>query len=296
MTRLVPGFHRMPAAQYHADPCPQPSLSNSLAKKILSESAKKAWYCHPRLNPSFREEQDDKFDLGSTAHAALLEGAAGVEVIDPADYPSKTGSIPDGWTNVAIRAAREAARALGKTPILKRHYDDVQSMVDVALEFIAESEIAEFWFAAESEVTGVCVEGSVWLRCRFDKLASKEGFIGDYKTTEGSVAPGPFSMQITRMGYHIQDAFYRRVARGLGMEAPRFVFLAQSCEPPFECSLHGCDPAMQEIADAEVERAIDVWRACMSSKRWPSYGGRIHWVGPTNFMMNDHEARLAEAA
>jgi hypothetical protein len=71
------------------------------------------------------------------------------------------------------------------------------------------------------------------------------------------------------------------------------VFLAQSCEPPYECSLHGCDPALQEIADAEVERAIELWRECMTTKNWPSHGGRIHWALPPNYMMKEYEERLA---
>ena len=29
-----PGFYSMSAAQYHADPCPEPSLSSSIAKVL----------------------------------------------------------------------------------------------------------------------------------------------------------------------------------------------------------------------------------------------------------------------
>jgi hypothetical protein len=293
---VTPGFHRLTAEQYHADPTPQPSLSCSVAHILLRESARKAWHSHPRLNPDYVEEHDEKFDLGTTAHAALLEGAAGVAVIDPADYPSKTGSIPDGWTNNAIRAARDNARAIGKTPILKRHYDGVRLMVDTAEAFIKSSEIAEYWADAESEVTGVWLEDSgVWLRCRFDKLSPKHRFIADYKSTVDA-SPEAFSRLLLRMGYHIQDAFYRRGARTLGVDAPRFVFLAQSVEPPYECSLHGCDPALQEIADAEVQRAIGMWRTCIKTNKWPSHGGRIHWAMPTSYMMSEHEMRLQEAA
>ena len=169
---MSPGFHRIPADRYHQDPCVVPSLSNSMAQILLKESAYKAWHSHPRLNPDYRDVQDDKFDLGNASHAALLEGeAGGIAVIDPANYPSKTGSIPEGWTNTAIRAARDAARADGKTPLLKRHHDDVMSMVETAKAFIAKSEIAEAWRDAESELTGVCEEGGVWLRSRFDRIS-----------------------------------------------------------------------------------------------------------------------------
>jgi hypothetical protein len=52
----TPGYHRINAEKYHADPCVVPSLSSSIAKILLRESARKAWFSHPRLNPdSLRE-------------------------------------------------------------------------------------------------------------------------------------------------------------------------------------------------------------------------------------------------
>lgn len=298
-TGLHPGI---PSDQYHADDLvAAPSLSNSIVQVLLREAPKKAWHGHPKLNPRFRAGSDSKYDIGTSAHAVLLENdASKIAVIDPKEYPSKTGSIPDGWTNKAIRDARDAARAVGKTPLLKHHYEDVRDMVDEALAFISESEIDDQWHAAQPEVTGLWSEGTgralIWLRCRFDKLSPAQRWIGDYKTTDSSVAPEPFSRFIVRMDYHLQEAFYRRGARALGIEAPRFTFLAQECEPPYQCSLHACDPALQEIADAEVERAIRLWRTCLGSNNWPGYGGRIHYAMPTAYQMADHEMKLQEAA
>lgn len=292
---MTPGLHSgIPAEVYHADCCPRPSLSSSIAQVLLSESPRKAFFSHPRLNPDFRGEHESKFDLGTACHAVLLENdASKIAVIDPQDYPGKKGGIPDGWTNDAIRAARDAARASGRTPLLKHNYDDVREMVDAALAFIESTEIAEAWHAGESEVTGISLEPSgVWLRCRFDKLAASHQIIFDYKSTVDA-SPEPFSRLLVRMGYHVQDAFYRRVARALGIAAPKFIFLAQSVEPPYECSLHACDPALAEIADAEVERAIRLWGQCMRTNTWPSYGPQIHYALPTGYMMSEHEIRMA---
>lgn len=287
----------MQAATYHADPCRDPSLSSSIAQILLRESPLKAWFSHPRLNSELEEHVDDKFDLGTAAHAALLEGSDGIAVIDPADYPSKTGNIPDGWTNNAIREARDSARALGKTPLLKRHYDGVRRMVEVANEFISASEIGEDWRDGDSEVTAIWSEGKppIWMRCRMDRIAKDRRLIVDYKSTVDA-SPEQFSRLLVRMGYHIQDSFYRRGARAVGVDEPRFVFLAQSVEPPYECSLHGCDPALQQIADAEVDRAVRLWRHCLATAHWPSYDKRVHYAIPTSYMIQDHEMRLQEAA
>lgn len=286
----------MPAPQYHSDPAPEVSLSASMSKILLSESPLKAWFSHPRLNPNYRAEPESKFDLGTAAHAVLLENdASKIVIIDPEKYPSKKGTIPEGWTNNAIRAARDQAYATGKTPLLKSYYDDVRRMADAALAFLSTSEISEYWFDSEPELTGIWQEGPIWLRCRFDKITKDRRVIQDYKSTTDA-SPDGFGRQIQRMGYHIQDAFYRRGARALGAPKPEFVFVAQSVEPPHECSLVGCDPALREIADAEVERAITLWSECITRKEWPSYGGRIHWTLPTSWQMKDHEQRLMETA
>lgn len=279
------GYHKLTAEAYHADPCVVPSLSSTIAQILLNESPRKAWHSHPKLNPEYREGHDGKFDIGTAAHAVLLEQDSSRIVIVDAD----------DWRTKAAKELRGAAYAEGKTPLLKRHHDAVMAMVGVARAFIAQSEIAPYWQDAESELTGVVLEDGIWLRCRFDRITKNRRFIFDYKSTE-SASPEVFSRQITRMGYHIQEAFYRRVARALGATGPRFAFLAQSVEPPYECSLHGCDPALQEIADAEVERAIRLWRECMTRKEWPSYGGRVHWAMPTSYMIQAHELRLQEAA
>ncbi len=289
---LGQGFHIIPAAQYHMDPAPQPSLSNSIAQILLRESPRKAWHSHPRLNPNYREAHDSKFDLGTCAHAVLLENdASKIVVIDPEQYPSKEGKAPAGWTNNAIRAARDNAYGAGKTPLLKCHYADVKAMVDAALAYIAESKIKDAWHDAESEVTGIWSEQGVWLRCRFDRLTRDRSYIIDYKSTTDA-SPDGFSRQIPRMGYHIQDAFYRRCLRALGYPSPRFVFLPQECEPPYDCSLAGCSEALQQIADAEVERAIRLWRECVSSGTWPGYPKYICYAEPTSYMIQEHEMRL----
>ena len=276
---------RMPAQKYHADPAPQPSLSSSIAQILLNESPLKAWYSHPRLNPDYREQHDGKFDLGTSAHAVLLEqDGSRIVVVDA-----------DDWRTKAAKEQRAAARAEGKTALLSRHHADVMEMVNVARAFLQDCEITEYWNEADSEVTEIWQEGSVYLRCRFDRLSFNHRCVIDYKSTTDA-SPDGFSRQITRMGYHIQEAFYRRGIRALGERDPQFVFLAQSCEPPYECTLHGCDPAMQQIADAEVDRAVQTWRVCAQTNRWPSYGGRVHWTMPTNYMIQEHEMNLMEAA
>jgi hypothetical protein len=201
---VTPGYHKIPAEKYHADPCAVASLNTSTAKILLRESARKAWFSHPRLNPAFARKEESKFDIGTAAHAMLLEG---LNIIQVCEF--------DDWRTKDARAMRDAARAAGKVPLLKKHRDDVVAMVAAAEAFIQHSEIAEYWPDGESELTAICEERGVWMRCLLDRITKRRRFIFDYKSTEDA-SPDTFGRQIVRMGYHIQEAFYRRVVRNLG--------------------------------------------------------------------------------
>ena len=95
----APGIYTdFPVDQYRADPCPQPSLTQSIAKVILDHSPLHAWHAHPRLNPRFVQDEEKKFDIGNTAHALLIGRGKSIAVIDA-----------DDWRTKAAKEAREAA-------------------------------------------------------------------------------------------------------------------------------------------------------------------------------------------
>lgn len=271
----------MPAEAYHADPCDEPSLSSGIAKILLTRSPRAAWRCHPRLNPKWRPDREDRFDLGTSAHELLLEGTTeGIVVVNA-----------DDWRTKAAREQRDEAHAAGKTALLARQYDEVAAMMTAAVEFLEKSEIARDWNESAPEQTIIWREDDVWIRARLDKLTPDRAVIFDYKTTENA-APTSFARHIVGMNYHVQEALYRRAVRALGFDDPKFLFLAQETEPPYDCALFGCDPHLQKIGDDSVEQAIAMWRECMRSKEWRGYGGRVHWVNPPIWLQMDAEERL----
>ena len=277
------GIYTMPAEEYHADPCPEPSLSASIAKVLLSRSAQHAWAQHPRLNPLFVPEERTAFDRGSAAHALLLEGENRMVQIDADSYRTK-----------AAQEARDAARAAGKHPILAADYASIIDMRGIAMKAIERCpDLGGMTLAdGKPEQTLIWKDGPIWCRARLDWLADDHSAIWDYKSTTDS-EPSAFSRQIARMGYHIQSAFYRRGVQAItGKDAP-FIFIAQECDDPYGVTFHGCAPSMQEIADAEVSRAIDAWAKCLRTGIWPGYERRIHWAEAQNWQMTEHEERLA---
>lgn len=273
----------MPSAQYHAD-ADGPSLSSSIAKALLRQSPYHAWLRHTKLNASAVADESARFDLGSAAHALLLEGNQAKICIVEAD----------DWRTKAAKEKRDEARENGLLPILAKHNTALTRMVDAARLFIDNSELKGVFSDGKPEQSVYWEESGVKLRCRPDWLTSDRSLILDYKTTD-SAAPDTFNRQIPRMGYDFQASFYQRGLAAIGHQGAQFVFLAQEIEPPYACTLHGIANSMKEIADADVEESIAIWRECMATNKWPSYPNAIHWAEATTWQMQQHEQRIQNA-
>ena len=168
-----PGIYELTMAEYLADPVgPAPSLSASIAHLLISRSPAHARRQHPRLSPDFVPEESDAFDLGTAAHAYVLEGGFNLEIIDALD-----------WRTQAARAARDAARAAGKTPVLAHRFVLVQAMAEAAREQLARHAARPIPLTnGQAERTLVWQEEGVWCRARLDWLHEDHRMVDDYKT------------------------------------------------------------------------------------------------------------------
>lgn len=264
---MTPGLHTIPAAQYHADPCPAPSLSNSIIKTLLNKSPKHAWLKHPKLNPAYVATEDAKFDLGSAAHSLLLEGYDCCQVIDAED-----------WRTKDAKAARDRARASGLIPMLHHQYEEAVEMVEVAKDYLARSVLGNIMADGKPEQSLVWTddETGIWCRGRLDWLTNDHSMILDYKTT--SVPnPGQFMRRsMTAFGYDTQAVFYRRGMKAIGRVVPEFVFLVQEDCAPYSCYLVKCAESMMDSGARKVEQAIGLWTECLATNTWPGYPETIY--------------------
>ena len=121
--RMEPGVYDLDAAAYHADPCPEPSLSSSIGKLIVGRSPLHAKCAHPRLNPDYQPRESGKFDLGSTVHKLILGKGAEVVAIEA-----------DDWRTKAAKEARDTARGDGKTPMLVGQLERAVLMYEAVLK------------------------------------------------------------------------------------------------------------------------------------------------------------------
>ena len=110
---LKPGFYiDINERDYHADPCPLPSLSASGAKTLLFRSPKAFAWKHPRLRPAHlppvEETWSDQAVFGTVVHKLVLGRGKDVVEVDAKD-----------WKTNAAKIERADITAVGKVAILK---------------------------------------------------------------------------------------------------------------------------------------------------------------------------------
>lgn len=288
-----------------------PAVSQGTLALALDECPRAAWH-QSHLNPKrVREVSEKSQDIGSVAHSVLLEGHAdNVVVIDPAEHRSKPtkgnpfGNVPKGWTNDAIRTARDYVIADGKIPMLPADRDCVAAMVAEALEFIDSLKDTEpaIWAmfqkdCGESEVTFVADLDGVLCRCRADRVSNGLAIVADYKTSAMSVHPDRWGRK-QMPDYNFGAALYRRIIAQFVVDKapPTYVWLAQMQDPPYLCSLVGSDPAWIAIGDARVEAALKLWRECASTGKWHGYPNRVCYPEAPGYLVAQVEAMEIEGA
>lgn len=259
----------MRAADYHADPADVPSLSRSIAHLLCTATPRHAWAAHPKLNPFYAPRETAAFDLGTVAHALLLEGNDVAVAVPFAD-----------WRTNDAKAARDEVRAAGRIPLLETHAAEVASMVDAAREQIANHHADPPLLAdGRAEIGAVWTDdGGVTCRALIDWLRDDLAAIDDYKTTSRLATRDQWSRSLFGYGYDVQAAFYIRAVEQLTGVAPRFRWIVQETAPPFLLSVIEPGADVLSIGRKKVDYAIRVWRECLDSGVWPAYPDEVEIV------------------
>lgn len=272
-----PGLYDMEAGAYHADPCPVPSLSHTIARILHKRSPLHAKRRHVRLR-GHAERPSPEMALGTGAHSLLLGRGAALARIDAENYRTKDA-----------QNARDAAFAQGFTPLLAKDYAQAELMAEIArpaLELACGASLSELYVETVAVATEECVvDGgefvTTWLRSMMDVLTPELRLIVDYKTC-ALAEPESFGNTV-RTYYATQRAFYEHVLDCIdpdGAGQRRFLFMAQERDCPEAIVFFEADPALTEIAAAQMARARHKWAQCMASGAWPAYDPGPHMVAP----------------
>lgn len=260
------GLRDIPATAYHADEiADRPTLSKSILHTLIERSPAHARAAHPKLNPELERVDDEKFDLGTAAHALFLEGDAGVQVVQAND-----------WRTAAAKEQRDLARADGRIPMLAKHYDDVCQMVAALREQCDEHPAGPFFRDGTAERTLVWDdEYGVLCRARLDWLRDDLAAIDDLKTTRASANPEQWSRSMFGFGADLQVAFYLRGCEKVLGCRPDFRFVVVETVSPFALSVVSLVPDALALAEKKVSYALKVWAMCLRNDVWPGYAPRV---------------------
>jgi hypothetical protein len=263
-------YENFPEAVYHADPCPEPSLSSSIAKEIVNRSPLHAMIKHPRLGTPEIKEPNRTRDIGSAVHVLTLGRGARIVSIDA-----------DAYRKDPVKEQRDAAYAAGHIPLLNPDLEAAHEMAKIVrpviLSYLPKGFRPELVLAWQQE--------SIWLRTMVD--ATDMRVVVDLKTTASECDPESVRRRFNDDANDIQAAF---IERGLDALDPgnrgrrRFVFIYQEQAPPYAVTPLLVSEASLTVARHSVDYAVSTWAACLQSGAWPGYGATMS--EPTPWMQS----------
>lgn len=266
--KLKPGIYRdFDVTAYHADPCPEPSFSQSIGKILIDYSPLHAKVAHPRLTTRELADAEEKYvkaqAIGDAAHALMIGRGKDLAV----------GAF-DSWRTKEAQLFRTKAIEQGKTPILDEHFNQAHALLRAATVQLEAHEEKDCFKHGTGEVALIWQEGKIWFRCLVDWLHADLVTADDFKTTAMSVAPHALGMLASNAGWEIQAAMIERGLNALDTGKPKrrkIRFIAQEQDPPNALSVMVMTDPWMIMGRKKLEHAIGIWSNCITRKQWPGY-------------------------
>lgn len=232
-------IHDMPAEDYFANPAFGSTSIRYLSDPEISLQEVKHLLEH--------DEHKEAYDVGTLAHALILEGSLDhlVVEVDAKDYR----------TNKA-REARDAAYAQNKIPVNNTERDTMLAPVEAMRDAVLDHPIAaDLLTGHDPEVSIFWEQSGVPMKARIDALHMREGIAVDLKTVR-SARPNDVRKQISDLGYYIQQRHYLnglKQVTGFDMD---WYFVTVGKEAPHPVSVHKMAPDAMQQAQARIDHAI----------------------------------------
>lgn len=254
---LPPGvYDQLPAEDYHRDP----ALSAS-GMKLLLDPGCPAQYRWERDHP---QEQKNIFDIGNALHRRVLGAGAKLRVLDFDNYKTKKA-----------QDAKKDAYTEGFTPVLPDEMERVRAM-ETAVR--AHPLAGHMFRSGRPEVSLFFKDptSGVSLRSRLDWLdVDRPGraVMTDLKTIGTGVDLDSIERAIYDWGYHVSSVQYKEAAMALELAGEdavsTLVFVCK--EPPHLVRVVQVPHLALKVGRAKRRRAIEVFKECTESGRWPGY-------------------------
>jgi hypothetical protein len=232
-------------AEYHKDE----ALGSTSLKTLATKTP--AHYKYDQEHP----KTSDAFTLGTAAHSLILENdTTQFEVVDAAN-----------WLTKDAKAAKAAALATGRVPLLSKEFEQVSNMQDAVM---ANPAARALFTGHKAEQSVFWEEDGLTLKCRPD--AWKPGTLIDLKTARDA-NPNTFGKTAHEYGYHQSAAHYiDGVKAATGEDLPFHFVLVEKTEP-YLVSVVELDIEAINLGRMLNDRAKTVYRECVESGNWPGY-------------------------
>lgn len=251
------------ADEYHT----LPGLSFSIAATLHARSPLHAYAQHPCLGGKGKRPTR-LMDRGAIIHRLVLGKGADFAPLAFDDYRTN-----------AAKAARDAARAAGKIPVLESELRAclataqaiAKRLNERGIKLTGASEVPVRWWEPSRH-------GPVECRGMIDHLWLTSGRLLDLKVVQ-SAAPASVERSAESFGYGIQWAAYTRAVSALRPDlAGRIEMLFAFCEAEEPHAVNLCRPdgIFRELGERRWLRAVERWSECMTTDTWPGYGEDIN--------------------
>ena len=270
----APGIYfDVDVAEYHADPCAEPSVNQSLIKVLLEQSPAHARAAHPRLAlplpAEVEEENAEKYDkvtaIGDAFHGMLLGRGKKLAI---GDYPT--------WQSKDAKEFRSDALEDGFVPILDKHHRVALAMYAAAVVQLQERDL--MWLfepdIGRSEVVLVWKMGEITCRTMIDRLSNDIREVVDLKTTRLNAAPRAIGSLMANAGWPIQTAMHELGLDTLNPENAgrrRHTYIVIEQYPPFALVHYVMTEALIHLGRKRLHIGLRSWEDCLHRGIWPAY-------------------------
>lgn len=267
----------MPEKAYHADPTPvlegfamSASFSSSIAKIVSEKTEEEAFLQIKRLNPKFVEkESSDGADLGTVAHAYVLQGGKSHGVYEIAPY--------DAWRSNDAKAAKADIESRGiialNTTTAPRLVDDVKLMhARLHEQLQAHRDFPGLMMSGQGELSCFVKDPKtgIWLRARIDwDDKNYADWVFDYKTTGLTFDKWEKNQLWGDDGaLYMQAAHYAYVKGLLTGRSCNFAFVVQQTSAPFHVKIFVIEGQYNETVHLRYENAKARFAHCLKTGVW----------------------------
>lgn len=241
-------------ADYHAETA---HLSAS-GLKLFMRSPRHYWDAY--LNPDrYIRPSTAAMKIGTAVHCAILE---------PEEFDRRYMLRPD-HINARTNDGKAELAAIAESGIEILNPDDFAQVTAMSSAFRAHPVSARLFtldYRAEQTIFGEI--NGVPCKCRPDFMAAD--IMMDVKSTRDASIAG-FGRQAWNLGYHIQEAFYRRVANHTGI----FVFGAVESDRPHLVQYHESSDELIDYANDVIDESLERFKKCKAANIWPGYSDSV---------------------